>query len=349
MRIVYNLTENTQIDTIDAMIGRIKLIDELSAHIDDIYDFLADDTHEIVSKASTEQIKEERIKAKQIIEGGLEEKINEAENVAFFKGAIRFLYYSSKTSNNVDWSEKNFGLKLKTAKQYFSDSGVSGKYKENAILLRSLVSHVDFSTRDYGYWNDLKLYFNNESSDTWKRNLLADGLQKYISELFEKCLTEEELKKFSAFSSYPYCKYVQNQLVNTELFNTLDKFDKDCRIRWNWERFVLHPDNTKSHNDFYYVIDKRNELLAGLLDIECEQKVKDLPFYWGKDINFKFCGHYFRYCFERKGEKYDVCLMETGWKAFEKSGENYIGFEVTPDAETSETLKNKLENLKKDK
>lgn len=89
-KIACNLIANPEFNTIDAMIRRMNLIDELSNHFGekpDIYDFLNENTEPIESKAAEEQMKEELEKVRKIRgENGeiCETTIIEAENYAFF-------------------------------------------------------------------------------------------------------------------------------------------------------------------------------------------------------------------------------------------------------------------------
>ena len=186
MRVVWNLVENGNINTIDSMIANIRLIDELSEHSHGIYTFFADDKTEIRSDANKEQIKEEIEKAKKIIEdNSWEGKIISAEKYTFFKGAIRFLFRNG--NGVVDWND--FDAKWENAQNYF---GKNDSYKSSAIHLRNLISHF---TKWEQFW---EFSYSNETwkflltSSKWANpvhllltNELADNFENYIVNLNE--------------------------------------------------------------------------------------------------------------------------------------------------------------------
>lgn len=162
MRVVCNLAENTTINTVDAMVARLKLIDELSKHVENIYEYLASEDFEIQSKASPEQLGEEIAKAKQILkpqeaqlperptdwsddkEWNWESAISEAEGYAFFNGAIRFLF----RNKNNKWEWNNFTTKWRNAQFLFGEKGF---YKNKSTLLRYFISK--FTEWDM-FWGD---------------------------------------------------------------------------------------------------------------------------------------------------------------------------------------------------
>ena len=75
MRIVWNITLNTDINDAAALCRAIKLINELSQNGDKIYSFLADEKSVIVLHSSEKAIKEERLKASYICKDNTWEKI----------------------------------------------------------------------------------------------------------------------------------------------------------------------------------------------------------------------------------------------------------------------------------
>ena len=87
MRVVWNIVENANIETIPSMIGAMRLIDELKPYANNINNFLADSATVIKSDTAKEQVAEEIEKAKQIKNDTIniwESKIIEAEKTAFF-------------------------------------------------------------------------------------------------------------------------------------------------------------------------------------------------------------------------------------------------------------------------
>lgn len=171
MRVVWNIVENANINSISAMIGAMRLIDELSEYSHDIYTFLSNHQLQIKSDFSKEQVAEEIDKAKQILYGtsrsdgkSWEEIIIEAEKYAFFKGAIRFLFTDGEGKTN--WTD--FDTKWGNAIEYFDSNG-NGVIEEYKIqLTKALVIQCDD-------WNkqlyDKQIF--NPNANTWKWILTA--------------------------------------------------------------------------------------------------------------------------------------------------------------------------------
>ena len=174
LRIIRNILENGPKIDKNNFADAISLIEELSGHPEGILTFLAAKENDIQSTFATEQVKEERDKAKQIIncKGNCCEDyslaIQEAEKFAFFKGAIRFLY--TEANGDVNWSQ--FCKKFNNAKKYFDGEGVAGNYRENAILLRAFLSRVE----------DINFWFGN-GKDFWRRMLLSKQYAEIMAEL----------------------------------------------------------------------------------------------------------------------------------------------------------------------
>jgi hypothetical protein len=163
MRVVWNIVENSNIETIPAMIGAIRLIDDLAEYCHEIYNHIKD--RDISNDFAKEQMEEEKDKAKKIIEDNTwENKIINAEKAAFFKGAIRFLYKTNV--NEYDWGK--FDERLEKSLRYFDSKGVTEDYKKDSILFRFLVSNFEKWEHFYP-WDKYKimLYYDNEISN-WK-------------------------------------------------------------------------------------------------------------------------------------------------------------------------------------
>lgn len=100
MRVCRNLIENTTIDSIDRFEAAIKGIDKLAkGGVADIYNFLKNN-ESIVTGFDTFQVKEERTKAKLVIENSEWEGLFlKYENHKYFRGQINFIIELSKDEN----------------------------------------------------------------------------------------------------------------------------------------------------------------------------------------------------------------------------------------------------------
>lgn len=304
MRFVWNLVSDYDnqgwaIRSISAMKPAITLIDKiLNSH--DVYNELSKLSDESSNSEIDKRFNEEIAKAKQIIKkqgnpsaiGPDEDQIIKAENYAFFKGAIRFLF-TDENETKEKW--ENFDTKWENAKKYFSEdgSGVSEPYTTKAILLRSLIAYIDnFPTNDYNSWkNNFRIYFNKKDAPIWRNILLNQN--KLSSKLLLRCKEENELNSYNSPQGDAYLKDVQEELVKTLL---LDKIEKNYRLRWRDDFLngclALHPDNAKSANN-YYIFHQRNTILTTTANLESSHKIDGLNFFRGKDIIFTYNGYTF--------------------------------------------------------
>lgn len=289
MRVVWNIVENSNIDGISTMIGVIRLIDELGQYSEDIYEFLADDSRVLKSEVAKEQVTEEREKAKQIMINigwkdangfSWEEKIIEAENAAFFKGAIRFLYRDDNSEVNWLLFEKRYTNSIK----YFTKDGVSEEFKKDAFILRHLISHF---TERKQFENNLAYDF---SIKTWKKILTDKIYIKSVSRVLDVDLLECAFSSFSSPLSDVKDKFFHEDLVKSTI---LSKIVSACTFHW-WNYggyYSLYPYNTKSQSKIFVLADKRNEVLYFLeqkkiIEVDKWQKIEGLPYYRGWEIYF---------------------------------------------------------------
>ncbi|MFW5871940.1 MAG: GmrSD restriction endonuclease domain-containing protein, partial [bacterium] len=257
MRVVWNIVENANIETISAMIGAMRLIDELAPNSHKIYNFLADKNSVIKSKTAKEQMEEEKEKARQIVDNKefkdiynktWEEKIIEAEKYAFFKGAICFLF--RVVERQYDWDK--FDARFEKAKEYFAEKKVKEDYKKDAILLRSFISYFD----DWGmFWG---MVYDN-SIDSWK-NLLTNV--KWIKPT--NCLLDNDLPDFNNWDSQfsepnDAKKLVHEDLVKSQLLKVVQT---GCKLNWRYERYALYPPRANANWKKYVIGSERNVIFS---------------------------------------------------------------------------------------
>ncbi|MCR5183624.1 MAG: DUF262 domain-containing protein [Opitutales bacterium] len=333
MRIVCNLVKNPEIDTVDSMIGRLRLIDELSEHANDIIGFLADDGNKIKSSAAKEQVEEERAKAKQIktkegeqgqkLNGPDEKTIVEAEQCAFFKGAIRFLFTDSE--GRYDWSL--FNDKKSAAGKYFDANGIKREYAVK--LTKAFV----LSCEDWENHLSDKQVFNPNSS-TWKWILCKQTWQKQIHEMLTikdlSMINKSELKKQGDIE-----KYVVPQLRKFP-FEAVIKKCPEGRFRWSYGRLAFYKPYGREAILMDWSNFHRNQLLEELIKknevtIFTENVIQDSEcFFSGWDINFKYSNHWFQWYGTPGNGNFDIYLLKDNW---EKQNDPYLKHDEDPKAE----------------
>lgn len=316
MRVVCNLTENIPV----TMRFRIKLINILSSHCTDIYGFLSklsdneakieSDAEksdlfrflsEIKSDAAKDQLSEEIEKVKQILKGNYdgnipelkgktwEDVIIEAENYAFFKGAIRFLF----RNENGEWDWKDFDTKWKNAQRYFKkecqkdDKSAVNEEWDNAGLLQSLISKIP-SDKFWSvlYWSHV--VFNNFPT-TWKYYLL----NKEICDAIHKLLYENPSVKILQ-QSENIAENIIYYLSNTSLL-TFVLQNKNMLYSWIRNTYNKHYALYPSSTGVFLDAENRNKILLTMdetktICINEEHKIPDnKELLFGTNITFQYC------------------------------------------------------------
>ena len=275
MRFSWNIIDNS-VERKNEYISAVKLFTELSKQSTRIY-FLKNE--EITSRFAQEQVKEEIAKAEKITDDpAWEDKVIDAEQTAFFKGAIRFLFYDE--NKKPDWNL--FDKRFEKAKEYFDDKGVQEKYKKDARLLRVLISKFNVWEQ---FWNIV--YDNNASS--WKHILTNERWLLPVCKLFEIDNIEnyvfDECKIEKADETI---LIVYDDLCRTAL---LDNIVGGCTLNHRYNKYhALYPYNTKSQDKIFVIGDKRNQIFSDLAKNEIIEvkngRIGELPYFKGWEIFF---------------------------------------------------------------
>ena len=303
IRVVRNIIENVPINSKETFVYAIKLMSELLKGVQDIYSYLNKTT--IQSNFASYQVTQEKQKAARIVANPKwKDLIWEAEEHLMFKGDIGFLLL--ETENDLSLFKKRYEV----AKEMFDENGVKGKYRENALLIRALVSRFD----NWGlFWN-----LNYDSTVyNWKTYILRtvykekdNAITKHFLTLLDK---EDMLEQFITENSplkeenehFELYKKTHENLYQTEL---LAAICEECYLRWEFDNYILYPYNSRTEKN-KYIVTSESEAYKKLLqtivqrNIPTEQRLewnsKKLPFLWGRNINFSFNGK--EYLFEGKG------------------------------------------------
>lgn len=364
MHFVWNILENSYIDREQAVSAirffdqsLLSLSDDTSINMtEDIVGYLASiDVNKLPGEIfGKKQLTEEILKAKEIHKDDKwKEKIEEAEKLYFFKGAIAFLFNNEKGQPTA-WNL--FDKKLDTAKKIFDANGLKEDYLVDT--LQCLYSYCD--SWDSQLWWSHKIF--NGLATTWKENVLTLVDRNY---------------------QYVYASSVHHILIGDEPRTEI----KDDRIRTLSNRslieYILKRNENKRemyirwpYNALYFCGDKRgvllshktrNQMISNLLKdkrFQLNNKEIIIPntnLLWGFEIDMTFQKEsdrtiYFRWYRERSAQTYDIYLMDNQWnykhRANEKSEEigdrkNCYCFNV--DNMTPEGFLNELEKLIEEK
>ena len=301
LRFARNMAENT-VFGYDDFIRLCRRFGQIKNHpkiMEGIYTVLS----EIEFDNPSEQLKEEIEKARQILTGNYngniadlkgktwEDVIIEAENFAFFKGAIRFLF----RNENGEWDWTDFDTKWGNAQRYFDKE--NGLYKIDSNLLRFFISQFNIENEDTNWSLFWEMVYDNEDS-SWRNLLINKKWQTPMHELLNSKKIVSDYKAYqSPFKKNLVWKNVHEDLVRTDL---LKHIEKGCLLHWRHENYLLAPDSAKADRKKYVIANKRNEILFQLYGggfseqseeadkIYTDQKIKDCNFFWGLDIRFRF-------------------------------------------------------------
>ena len=288
IRVVRNIVENATIDSAQTFVYAIKLMSELLEGVQDIYWYLSKTA--IQSNFASYQVTQEKQKAERIVANPeWKDAIWEAEDHPMFKGDIGFLLL--ETENDLPLFKKRYEV----AKEMFEEKGVKGKYRENALLIRALVSRFD---NWYLFWS--RLVFDS-STETWKRILRTDNRWvKYFLLLLDN---ESKLEQFITEDSslqkgdeddndFKLRKKTHTNLYQTEL---LVAICEECYLRWESNNYILYPYNCRNERFKYIVTNERNKKLAqavakGIISTgqQLELNGKKIPFFWGWNVHFTY-------------------------------------------------------------
>ena len=292
IRVVRNIVENVTIDSAQTFVGAIKLMKELlevlSKGVQDIYSYLSKTA--IQSNFASYQVTQEKQKAERIVANTeWKDIIWKAEEHPMFKGDIGFLLL--ETENDLSLFKKRYEV----AKEMFDEKGVKGKYRENALLIRALVSRFD---NWYLFWS--RLVFDS-STETWKRILRTDNRWvKYFlllldneSKLEQFIIEDSSLQKGDEDDNdFKLRKKTHTNLYQTEL---LAAICEECYLRWESNNYILYPYNCRNERFKYIVTNERNKKLAqaiakGIISTEQQLELngKKIPFFWGWNVHFTY-------------------------------------------------------------
>lgn len=186
---VWNVAENSNIATEDAMIGAIRLMKELSSKSGDILTFLASGAP-ISSRFAERQILEERFKARLMLGESSNlwrEKIREAEGNIFLKGNISCLLRKDREEYVGDLSM--FDQKYRNICKYFDGAGLKEEHK---VAFTKALVRCCHSFDQLGH--DGKCFIFNSSAENWKQRILNTSEPTYYEEV-DKLLIVDKLEE----------------------------------------------------------------------------------------------------------------------------------------------------------
>ncbi len=175
MRVVWNIVENTNIDSISPVGSLVRKFSRLAGFVtkrmyenDDFYKSLAGWADE-QNANELRAVKEEVEKASRIAEDSRWEEIfTKAEHHPFFKGMVLFYYTSGITP-------EEFERRTTLAGSMFDAGGITPQFRHNHLLIRAIMScYTSYTGNPYErLWQ--KYITENAESDKYLKNTLANN------------------------------------------------------------------------------------------------------------------------------------------------------------------------------
>lgn len=180
MRVVWNIVENTDIDSWRAAIGVLMLLRELGEYSGDIYKKYPDNL-KARSNASDEEIRKVLFIRK---DPSWEKFFIEAEKQPFLRGGIGFMI-------KEDMKMEEFKHRTEMAAVVFDEKGFSSTYREEHLLLRAIIS-------EYENFDDLnnRNFTDTDEKEHYLKKMLAgdevvkDALYSWLTLEYQEDLME---------------------------------------------------------------------------------------------------------------------------------------------------------------
>lgn len=369
LRFAWNMAENT-VSGYDDFISLCNRFGEIktSEHLDKgIYTVLSN--HKFNNPS--DQLSEEIEKAKQILKGNYngnidelkgrtwEDAIIEAENYAFFKGAIRFLF----RNENGEWDWKDFDTKWKNAQRYFKkecqkdDKSAVNEEWDNAGLLQKLIKNlfsVEYINGDenkigkiFSWWWNKRLFNNNVT--TWSFYLLENYICKPIHDLL---CDKNNISVIKEVNHNDYKKYEKTIYYLTQT-NLLDYVIKKIPFSWirnYYDHYAVFPSSTGVFLD----AENRNKILLMMDEIETisineEHKIPDnKELLFGTNITFRYPENNNSYKFRWDFDDY-IYILNEGKSVKDKDGQDikFSGESITDKNSLIQELNSCIEKYEK--
>lgn len=286
MRVVWNIVENTDIDSWRSAIGVLKLLKELGGFSDDIYN-----RYPMTLNATSTAADEERRKVLFIrIDQSWEEVFIEAEKHPFLRGGIGFML-------KEEMQIEEFQNRTRMASKVFGKNGVSDTYrreeKQEHLLLRAIISRYSsfeqLKNRNFTDTDDKEHYLKKMlAGDEVAKEAICDWLSLKSEEDLKKKL-QEVVAKDSLMKDSPFEKKMHEELYKEPNLQKWMQANKAFRFsdHYSGSYFVSRPG---AWYDWVMLDSFRDEIIneaVSLYSLIQPNLIPETKYHKGKSVELK--------------------------------------------------------------
>lgn len=305
-RVMWNVIENTKIEDVKPTISVIKAMSELinlpNAVDKDFYTAISNNT---VSSRNV-QLFEEIAKARKISDNYKTDKdwediFDQAEKHPLFKGMVRFFYEDTIQTSS------DFENRFKIMESLFDDSGITQSYRKDHLLIRAIISQMNYWEGDNGLGN--KYITENSEEEGYLKILLGTaGASKLFCDYFNFYSTNSIQSYLTIVVQNAKWK-TPNQSKFSRVFKRLVNDDTTVELLNQMFSIEEKRDRDKKKNKCFHIVEKSEVVLACIphndrivLDTERHLIIKQLTTHDG-----------FEFTYQEQKENMESPLGDTWW------------------------------------
>ncbi|MCO6493906.1 MAG: DUF262 domain-containing protein [Phaeodactylibacter sp.] len=206
MRVVRNLVENSQIDSIETFTRAIKGIGQIGADCLNIYEYLEDGQNKFIGFAEI-QVAEEREKAILIRDNAeWERTFLKVENHKYFRGQINFLLELASVEGEKTINGKAFDDYARKCAAIFDYKLAD---RDDVTFERALLSQGDYLIEIYSKHSFVRMFTpSGKTIQDWRRTIFRtpEKLKTIMKQLLDKLTVGQEISEMEDLS--------KNSLIN---------------------------------------------------------------------------------------------------------------------------------------
>lgn len=281
MRTINNIIENSDVDSYDSYRACLSIIEQLSDHVDDIYDYLAKSKDQF--KSSKDAIEEEKLKCSLISNNpndSFEKTFIELESNAFLRGSIYFILDDNISFQTLEKRAEMWEELFKREKEFIKNAAGRDKLLiKNFIKVTPITTSMNPSKK----YNEYHFVDFDEDEHFLKKSLRSDfNYQKLLKTLLDKNdITDVEnyLNKGISSQNISGLNYINKMLIESD--DLIDwTFDGNKRYYYKNRSGQFSVGTTRASVNWTSLNQERLKIQKYLFDkkYSCENRIKNTNF-----------------------------------------------------------------------